>query len=141
MGKNNLQEVKNIYLKEGVDAEVSEFYKNPVNQILWSDFVISRGGALSLSEVTTIDRGLVIIPLPTSVDNHQVENAKSIERQGKRIMHEQKEDIKKLKEKIKGIIENKTFYKWKNKSNNSHIFSSKNIVDQLEKYLDKNETV
>ena len=136
-----LRLVKNIYLKEGVDAEVSEFYKNPVNQILWSDFVISRGGALSLSEVTTIDRGLVIIPLPTSVDNHQVENAKSIERQGKGIMHEQKDDIKKLKEKIKGIIENKTFYKWMNKSNNSHIFSSKNIVDQLEKYLDKNETV
>ena len=56
-------------------------------------------------------------------------------------MHEQKDDIKKLKEKIKDIIENKTFYKWMYKSNSSHIFSSKNIVDQLEKYLDKNETV
>ena len=140
-GKNNLQEVKNRYLKEGIDAEVSEFYKNPVNQILWSDFVISRGGALSLSEVTTINRGLVIIPLPTSVDNHQVENAKSIERQGKGIMHEQKDDINKLKEKIKGIIENETFYEWMYKSHNSHIFSSKNIVDQLEKYLGKNETI
>ena len=140
-GKNNFQEVSNIYSLEGIDAEISEFYQNPVEQILWSDFVISRGGALSLSEITSLRRGVVIIPLPTSIDNHQVENAKSIERQGKGIMHEQKDDIKKLKEKIKGIIENKTFYKWMYKSNSSHIFSSKNIVDQLEKYLDKNETV
>ena len=123
-GKNNLQEVRNIYLKEGIDAEVSEFYQNPVEQILWSDFVISRGGALSLSEVTTLRRGLVIIPLPTSVDNHQVENAKSIEREGKGIMHEQKDHINKLKEKIKSIIENKTYLKWMYLRNTSHIESS-----------------
>ena len=140
-GKNNLQEVRNIYLKEGIDAEVSEFYQNPVEQILWSDFVISRGGALSLSEVTTLRRGLVIIPLPTSVDNHQVENAKSIERQGKGIMHEQKDHINKLKEKIKSIIENKTYLKWMYLRNTDHIESSKKIVKHLETYLNKNETL
>ncbi len=140
-GKNNLQEVRNIYLKEGIDAEVSEFYQNPVEQILWSDFVISRGGALSLSEVTTLRRGLVIIPLPTSVDNHQVENAKSIEREGKGIMHEQKDHINKLKEKIKSIIENKTYLKWMYLRNTSHIESSKKIVKHLETYLNKNETL
>ena len=37
-----------------VNAEVSEFYKNPAEQIIWSDFVISRGGALSLSEITSL---------------------------------------------------------------------------------------
>ena len=140
-GKNNLQEVRNIYLKEGIDAEVSEFYQNPVEQILWSDFVISRGGALSLYEVTTLRRGLVIIPLPTSVDNHQVENAKSIEREGKGIMHEQKDHINKLKEKIKSIIENKTYLKWMYLRNTSHIESSKKIVKHLETYLNKNETL
>ena len=140
-GKNNLQEVRNIYLKEGIDAEVSEFYQNPVEQILWSDFVISRGGALSLSEVTTLRRGLVIIPLPTSVDNHQVENAKSIERQGKGIVHEQKDHINKLKEKIKSIIENKTYLKWMYLRNTDHIESSKKIVKHLETYLNKNETL
>ena len=80
MTKNNFQEVSNIYSLEGIDAEISEFYQNPVEQILWSDFVISRGGALSLSEITSLRRGVVIIPLPTSIDNHQVENAKSIEK-------------------------------------------------------------
>ena len=140
-GKNNLQEVRNIYLKEGIDAEVSEFYQNPVEQILWSDFVISRGGALSLSEITSLRRGVVIIPLPTSIDNHQVENAKSIERIKMGIMHEQKEHINKLQEKIRDIIENKTYLKWKNLENNDHIDSSQIIVKHLEIYLDKNETL
>ena len=140
-GKNNFQEVSNIYSLEGIDAEISEFYQNPVEQILWSDFVISRGGALSLSEITSLRRGVVIIPLPTSIDNHQVENAKSIEKIDMGIMHEQKDHINKLQEKIKSIIENKIYLKWKDLENNNHINSSKIIVKQLENYLDKNETL
>tara|TARA_B100001989_G_scaffold248187_1_gene221461 strand:+ start:9361 stop:10491 length:1131 start_codon:yes stop_codon:yes gene_type:complete len=139
-GKNNLHEVSDIYLKEDIDAEISEFYQNPVEQILWSDFVISRGGALSLSEVTSLRRGLVIIPLPNSVDNHQVENAKSIEKEGMGFMHEQKDHIDKLREKIKDIIENKIYLKWTYRKNNSHIGSSNKIIEQLENYLGKNET-
>ena len=139
-GKNNLHEVSDIYLTEDIDAEISEFYQNPVEQILWSDFVISRGGALSLSEVTSLRRGLVIIPLPNSVDNHQVENAKSIEKEGMGFMHEQKDHIDKLREKIKDIIENKIYLKWTYRKNNSHIGSSNKIIEQLENYLGKNET-
>lgn len=139
-GKNNLHEVSDIYLKEDIDAEISEFYQNPVEQILWSDFVISRGGALSLSEVTSLRRGLVIIPLPNSVDNHQVENAKSIEKEGMGFIHEQKDHIDKLREKIKDIIENKIYLKWTYRKNNSHIGSSNKIIEQLENYLGKNET-
>ena len=140
-GKNNFQEVSNIYSLEGIDAEISEFYQNPVEQILWSDFVISRGGALSLSEITSLRRGVVIIPLPTSIDNHQVENAKSIEKIDMGIMHEQKDHINKLQEKIRSIIENKIYLKWKDLENNNHINSSKVIVEQLENYLVKNETL
>ena len=39
-------------MHHNINAEVSEFYENPAEQIIWSDFVISRGGALSLSEIT-----------------------------------------------------------------------------------------
>ena len=76
------------------------FYQNPIDKILWSDFVISRGGALSLSEITSLKRGIVIIPLPTSIDNHQVENAKSIENIKMGIMHEQKSHINQLQDKF-----------------------------------------
>ena len=56
-------------------------------------------------------------------------------------MHQQKDHINKLQEKIRGIIENKIYLKWKDLENNNHINSSKIIVKQLENYLDKNETL
>ncbi|MAR95459.1 MAG: UDP-N-acetylglucosamine--N-acetylmuramyl-(pentapeptide) pyrophosphoryl-undecaprenol N-acetylglucosamine transferase [Gammaproteobacteria bacterium] len=136
-GKDNFQEVNNLYSSDGVNAEVSEFYQNPIDNILWSDFVISRGGALSLSEITSLKRGIIIIPLPTSIDNHQVENAKSIENIKMGIMHEQKSHINQLQEKLKNIIENKIYLDWRNIKNNQHINASKIIVEHIENYLSK----
>lgn len=136
-GKDNFQEVNNLYSLNRVNAEISEFYQNPIDKILWSDFVISRGGALSLSEITSLKRGIVIIPLPTSIDNHQVENAKSIENIKMGIMHEQKSHINQLQEKLKNIIENKIYLDWQNIKNNQHINASKRIVGHIENYISK----
>ena len=136
-GKDNFQEVNNLYSLDRVNAEISEFFQNPIDKILWSDFVISRGGALSLSEITSLKRGIVIIPLPTSIDNHQVENAKSIENIKMGIMHEQKSHINQLQEKLKNIIENKIYLDWQNIKNNQHINASKRIVGHIENYLSK----
>ena len=61
-GRNNIDEVSNLYKQEKVEAEILEFYKNPNEQIIWSDFVISRTGALSLSEIISLNRGTVMIP-------------------------------------------------------------------------------
>jgi UDP-N-acetylglucosamine:LPS N-acetylglucosamine transferase len=83
-------EVSNLYKQEGGGGEILEFYKNPKEQIIWSDFVISRAGALSLSEIISLNRGTGMIPLPTSVDNHQVEKAKYIESENMGIMHQEK---------------------------------------------------
>ena len=136
-GKDNCQEVNNLYSLDRVNAEISEFFQNPIDKILWSDFVISRGGALSLSEITSLKRGIVIIPLPTSIDNHQVENAKSIENIKMGIMHEQKSHINQLQEKLKNIIENKIYLDWQNIKNNQHINASKRIVGHIENYISK----
>ena len=88
---------------------MNEFYKNPNEQIIWSDFVISRAGAISLSEITSLKRGVVMIPLPTSIDNHQLWNAKSIEGISMGILHEQKEHINHLKKKVDTLIKDKVF--------------------------------
>ena len=121
-------------------AEVFEFYDNPAEQILWSDFVISRGGALSLSEITSLKRGVIVIPLPTSIDNHQVENAKIIEQIQMGIIHDQKDSLDILLSKIYNIIKNKTFLDWKKNSNQSHNKSSEIIISHIKKYF-KNETL
>ena len=134
-GKNNFNKVSDLYKTKSLDAEIFEFYDDPAQQILWSDFVISRAGALSLSEIASLGRGALMVPLPLSIDNHQVENAKSIEKIKMGILHEEKENLEELKNKLKDIIEKKLYLDWKNYSSSEHINASKIIVNHLEIYF------
>ena len=134
-GKNKFNKVNDLYKTNSFEVEVNEFYDDPAQQILWSDFVISRAGALSLSEIVSLKRGALIIPLPTSIDNHQVENAKSIQKINMGIMHEEEDDKEELKNKIKNIIEKKLYLDWRNYHKSEHIDASKIILNHLEDYF------
>tara|TARA_Y200000002_G_scaffold344812_1_gene318288 strand:+ start:2797 stop:3837 length:1041 start_codon:yes stop_codon:yes gene_type:complete len=134
-GINNVEIVNKFYQSHRPNIEIVEFYNNPAEQISWCDFVISRGGALSLSEISSMSRGALIIPLPTSIDNHQFHNAKSIEKIGMCVIHEQKDGQEELINKLKSIIENKTYIEWKKIKNKNHQRASKIIVTNLEKDL------
>ena len=127
--------VNKLYCSHRLNIEIVEFYNNPAEQILWSDFVISRGGALSLSEISSMRRGALIIPLPTSIDNHQFHNAKSIEKIGMCVIHEQKDGQEQLINKLTSILENKTYIEWKKIENKNHHQASKIIVTNVEKDL------
>jgi UDP-N-acetylglucosamine--N-acetylmuramyl-(pentapeptide) pyrophosphoryl-undecaprenol N-acetylglucosamine transferase len=47
-----------------------------------SDIIISRAGANSLSEIIALEKPSVIIPLPTSANNHQLKNAGYFDERG-----------------------------------------------------------
>ena len=49
--------------------------KNFTNSIHEADLCISRAGASTLAELSVINTPFIAIPLPTSKDNHQFENA------------------------------------------------------------------
>ena len=130
-----------MYLSHSIEAEVAEFYENPAEQMLWSNFVISRGGALSLSEITSLNRGAIIIPLPTSIDNHQFYNAKHIEKMKMGIIHQQTQSLENLKQILSNIIKNETYVSWKENANKTNINSSTIIVNQVEEYFKINEAI
>ena len=140
-GKNKSDKVKTIYLNNNIDAEVLDFYSNPQEQILWSDFVISRAGALSLAEFISMKRGVLMIPLPTAIDNHQLKNAESIFAEGMGIIHQQKDPIDSLVLKLKEIINNKDFENWKQIKSNRHNKAKKIMLDNIHKYFDQNEKI
>ena len=77
----------------------------------WSDFIISRSGALSISEITSMSKGVLMIPLPSSIDNHQFYNAKHIESINMGIIHLEESGETALKEKINSIISQGLFNK------------------------------
>ena len=136
-GKDKINQVKNLYSGIKVDAEVKEFYDNPQFIINWADFVITRSGALSISEISSMSRGMLMIPLPSSIDNHQFFNAKYIEGTGMGIIHNQSDKFEILNKKLSDIIEQKTYNKWKEKNNLEHINAATKIVDEVIKYISK----
>ena len=136
-GRGNLEKVKNEYESKNIDAEVLEFFNDPEEQIKWSDFVISRAGALSISEITSMKKGLLMIPLVNSIDNHQYKNAKKIEDIGMGILHEEKEGISHLTAKIEDIINHKKYIDWNKNKHLNHISAADNIVKQIVDYLNK----
>lgn len=48
----------------------------------WSDLVVARAGMNSLSEIAALSKPAIIIPLPSSTNDHQLANAQYLARQG-----------------------------------------------------------
>jgi UDP-N-acetylglucosamine--N-acetylmuramyl-(pentapeptide) pyrophosphoryl-undecaprenol N-acetylglucosamine transferase len=130
-GSGKKEEVVRLY--EGFEnVEVEEFFDNPNLLIDWSDFVISRAGALSLSETMSMNKGSLMIPLPNAIDNHQFFNAKYVEEKGMGIIHEQKNGIENLKSVINLILSEKKYLVWqKIESQINHTEAAKNIVSSI----------
>ena len=130
-GSGKKEEVVKLY--EGFEnVEVEEFFDNPNLLIDWSDFVISRSGALSLSETMSMNKGSLMIPLPNAIDNHQFFNAKYIEEKGMGIIHEQKNGIENLKAVINLILNEKKYLVWqKINLEINHTDAAKNIVSSI----------
>ena len=122
-GNKKSEGVKESY-SNNISIEVKEFYDSPHDAILWSDFIISRAGALSLSEATSFRRGSVMIPLPSAIDNHQLLNAVNIANLNMGLVHEESESIESLTNKIKNIIEKKLYVRWSQSQNNLNHFQA-----------------
>jgi UDP-N-acetylglucosamine--N-acetylmuramyl-(pentapeptide) pyrophosphoryl-undecaprenol N-acetylglucosamine transferase len=134
-GRNNSNKVEETYVQNNIDAEVLDFYSNPQQQISWSDFVISRAGALSLAEITSMNKGILMIPLPNSIDDHQLKNAESIQAEGMGIIHQQNDHIDYLVQKLEEIIVNKYYDNWKKIIPKNHINAKKIILDNIQNYF------
>jgi UDP-N-acetylglucosamine--N-acetylmuramyl-(pentapeptide) pyrophosphoryl-undecaprenol N-acetylglucosamine transferase len=115
-GLNKLDGVQSLYTGK-TSSDIQEFYETPLENILWSDFVICRAGALTLAEVTSLNRGCMMIPLPSAIDNHQLENAKQIEKLNMGLIYEESSSPKALKEKLVNIIKKKMYLDWQNNTN------------------------
>lgn len=72
------------------------------------DMCITRGGAMTITELAICAKPAIIIPLPTAAENHQFFNAKVLENANAAFIIEQKNlDYNTLNNKINYILENK----------------------------------
>ena len=75
INKKNVDFFKNFYSKNKIENIVFNFDQNLNRLLNQSDLCITRAGASSLAEIALLNVPFIAIPLPTSKDNHQFENA------------------------------------------------------------------
>ena len=74
--------VSNLYLENNIDSSVFSFDQNLNLLIDQADLCITRAGASSLAEISLSRKPFIAIPLPSSKDNHQLENANYYKNKG-----------------------------------------------------------
>ena len=116
---------KAVFRMEGLPAIINK-----------SDLCITRAGATSLAEISIMNKPFIAIPLPTSKDDHQKENAKFYEKKGCCWVFEQKNlDEEKLLDILTKILENNQDFI--NKKTNLQKLNYKNSWDDINQKIKK----
>ena len=71
----NFEELKKFYKDNNINHELFNFHEDISNYMSKSNICLTRAGASTLAELVFLNLPSVAIPLPTSKDNHQFENA------------------------------------------------------------------
>jgi UDP-N-acetylglucosamine--N-acetylmuramyl-(pentapeptide) pyrophosphoryl-undecaprenol N-acetylglucosamine transferase len=81
-GVRHLEVTRTAYEKAGVVGEVMPFIDDMAAQYGWSDLVICRAGALTVSELALVGVPAILVPYPHAVDDHQSANGSYLVAEG-----------------------------------------------------------
>jgi UDP-N-acetylglucosamine--N-acetylmuramyl-(pentapeptide) pyrophosphoryl-undecaprenol N-acetylglucosamine transferase len=81
-GEHDYNEVRRTYEDRGVPARVCAFIEDMPRALGEADLVISRAGATAVAELAAAGRASLLIPFPGATDQHQLENARAMEKAG-----------------------------------------------------------
>ena len=76
-GKTFYNEAKRAVAKEK-NIALFEFIKDMDYAYSAADIIISRAGAIAISELTVVGKPVILIPSPNVAENHQYKNAQSL---------------------------------------------------------------
>ena len=68
--------VASLYKEAGVAAEIAPFFKDMPARIAAAHLIVARAGASTVTEIATIGRPSILVPLEIAMDDHQTENAR-----------------------------------------------------------------
>ena len=76
----NISSLKKFYSENNIENEIFNFENNFIKKISETDICITRAGATTLAELSILNVPFIAVPLPSSKDNHQFENANFYEK-------------------------------------------------------------
>lgn len=104
-----------------------------------ADIIVSRSGALSVSELSLVGKAVVFIPSPNVAEDHQTKNAKAIASQDAAVLLAEKDAEKEFKSIISQLIESDKERKKLGEAIKklAKPDAAQRIVDEIEKLIKK----
>lgn len=81
VGKDKISKVENI--SANIEYEQVEYIDDMENAYEWSNVIVARAGASTISELRVVQKPTLLIPYPAATDNHQYHNAKLLKSESK----------------------------------------------------------
>ncbi|MSU40571.1 MAG: UDP-N-acetylglucosamine--N-acetylmuramyl-(pentapeptide) pyrophosphoryl-undecaprenol N-acetylglucosamine transferase [Pedosphaera sp.] len=88
-GDGEDERVRGVYHSHHATAQVHAFYADMPAALGAADVAVGRAGASSLAEIAAARLPALLVPLPTSADDHQRHNAREFAAQGAALVLEQ----------------------------------------------------
>lgn len=95
-----------IVTEQYPDVKIFDFIKNMDSAYTSADVVISRAGALSVSELCIVKKPVMLVPSPNVAEDHQAKNAMALVNKNAAILITDKEAIEKLIDKTIELLSN-----------------------------------
>jgi len=137
----NFEELKRFYKDNNIDYQLFDFNEDISNIMNRSNICITRAGASTLAELVFLNLPCMAIPLPSSKDNHQFENALFYNKIGCNwILNQIEINDKVITNKLVNIILNKDEYlvKKTNMKNFSYQNTWNNINQKIISVINEN---
>jgi UDP-N-acetylglucosamine--N-acetylmuramyl-(pentapeptide) pyrophosphoryl-undecaprenol N-acetylglucosamine transferase len=99
-GERDLDLVRDAYQRAGLQARVEAFIFQIDREMKAADVVICRAGATTLAELAASGTPAILVPLPTSTDDHQRKNAEVFATSGAAVVIEERD----LKTALPGVL-------------------------------------
>tara|TARA_A100001011_G_scaffold369954_1_gene425778 strand:- start:130 stop:1191 length:1062 start_codon:yes stop_codon:yes gene_type:complete len=108
--EQNISSLSSFYSKNNIENKVFSFDNDFANIIQKANICITRAGASTLAELSFLHIPFIAVPLPSSKDNHQLENANFYKENNCCWIIEQNKLEIKIEDLLNNILEEKTDY-------------------------------
>lgn len=103
-----LSQAEAAYAEVNFVAKVENFVRDMAKAYGWADLVVSRAGALTISELSAAGIGALLIPYAHAIDDHQMKNANRFVSRGAGVVIPESElDIRRLTRELECLLGNR----------------------------------
>ena len=121
------QEIIKVVNASGIQAHT--FIKEMDLAYAVADVIVSRAGAIAISELCCVAKPIILVPSPNVSENHQYKNAQSLVNKNAALLVEDKEASRKLVSTLMELVEDKTLQL--SLSSNIKKLAVKNAADEI----------